>query len=260
MSAFDDLAYNCRRAPPEVAVVLGSGLGPLAERVTPEVVVPFAEVPGLPAAAVLGHRGVFTLGAWAGRHVLLIEGRLHFYEGHPWEAVTRPVVSAAGLGARVVVLTNAAGGLADGLGPGRLMAITSQMEWNCPNFWRRPAPPSPYAPGLLAALRRAAAACGEGLAEGVYAAVTGPCYETPAEVRALRAHGADAVGMSTTREALAAAAAGLHVAGVSLITNKAAGLGAAPPSHEEVLATARATAARLADLLERFLVELPPRN
>jgi purine-nucleoside phosphorylase len=258
MSAFADLAGACRDAPPEVAVVLGSGLGPLADRVTKEVSAPFTDVPGLPAAAVVGHRGAFSVGRWAGRRVLLIEGRLHFYEGHPWEVVTLPVRTAARLGARIVVLTNAAGGIADALGPGCLMALAAQMEWNHPHVWRQPAPPSPYSPRLLAALRRAATASGMALAEGTYAAVTGPCYETPAEVRALRAHGADAVGMSSTREALAAVAAGLEVAGVSLITNRAAGLSAMPPDHTEVLTVARATAAWLADLLERFLTELPP--
>ena len=240
--------------------MLGSGLGPVAARVQVCLSVPFAAVPGLPAATVPGHRGCFTLGDWAGRRVLLLEGRLHYYEGHPWEIVVRPLQTAAALGVKSVLLTNAAGGITPSLGPGRLMLFRDQLEWTAPDSWRRWlsgfAPPSPYSPRLRTQLQSAAARIGIDLAEGVYAAVTGPCYETPAEIRALRAWGADAVGMSTAREALAAQAAGMECAAISLITNHAAGITGSALDHHEVLAMAQATATRLADLIESFCLGL----
>jgi purine-nucleoside phosphorylase len=254
-AAFTDAA---RAACPDAALVLGSGLGPVADRLRAGYSVPFAEVPGLPAAGVVGHRGRLSLGDWAGRRVLVFEGRVHFYEGHPWRAVTAPVRAAALLGARVLLLTNAAGGIRDDLVPGSLMAIHDHVEWTRPYCWRRPdpPPPSPYSPRLLGVLDEAAAAAGADLRRGVYAMVTGPCYETPAEIRALRACGADAVGMSTAREAQAGCDEGMECAAVSCITNRAAGLSAGPLSHEEVLTTAAARGERLAGLLDEFLRRL----
>jgi purine-nucleoside phosphorylase len=248
-----------------VVLVLGSGMGPVVQRVRELHTVPFGEVPGLPSASVAGHAGRLTLGEWVGRRVLIFEGRLHFYEGHSWDVVTQPVRTAAVLGARIAVLTNAAGGIADGLGPGSLLALTDHIECNRPNWWRDPGPggigsarPSPYSHRLLERLSVAAAEAGVEFHRGIYAAVTGPCYETPAEIRALRAWGADAVGMSTAREIHAAADAGLECAAISCITNHAAGLSGEPLNHEEVLAMAAAQAARIAALLERLLVGLEP--
>ncbi len=260
---FAAFAEAARAARPEAALVLGSGLGPVARRLRTRCAVPFAEVPGLPAAGVAGHQGRLTLGDWAGRRVLVFEGRVHFYEGHPWQAVTAPVRAAALLGAGALLLTNAAGGIRDDLAPGSLLAIRDHVEWTEPYCWRRPGPgalgpprPSPYSPRLLGLLEEAGAATGTALPHGVYAMVTAPCYETPAEIRALRAWGADAVGMSTAREAQAAYEAGLECAAVSCITNRAAGLSAGPLNHEEVLATTAAQSERLADLLEEFLRRL----
>jgi purine-nucleoside phosphorylase len=257
---FTALAAACRATPPRTVLVLGSGMGDVARRVQRPLEVPFAEVPGLPAASVAGHAGRLILGEWAGRRVLVFDGRLHRYEGHPWEVVVRPIQVAAGLGVRQALLTNAVGGIADHLGPGSLMAVRDHFEWTRPYWWRHPGPaglgqrrPSPYSARLLAALNRAAAAAGAELAQGVYAVVTGPCYETPAEVRALRAWGADVVGMSTAREIQAGSEAGLACAAVSCITNRAAGLSAEPLCHEDVLATARRQADTLAALLEAFL-------
>jgi purine-nucleoside phosphorylase len=257
---FADLAEACRRSPPRLVVVLGTGMGDVARRLGDPLRVPFAEVPGLPAASVHGHSGCLTLGDWSGRRVLLLEGRLHYYEGHSWGVVTRPIRVAAELGARVAVLTNAAGGIMAGLEPGSLMAIRDHIEWTYPACWRRSGPgglggdrPSPYSPRLVDCLSRAAASMGLNLARGVYAQLTGPCYETPAEIRALRAWGADAVGMSTAHEIQAGVAAGLECAAVSLITNKAAGLSAGALSHEEVLAAGAAGAARVGELLGKLL-------
>jgi purine-nucleoside phosphorylase len=257
---FAAFAEAARAARPDAALVLGSGLGPVAQRLRGRYAVPFADVPGLPAASIAGHAGRLTLGDWAGRPVLVFEGRVHFYEGHPWDTVTAPVRAAALLGARVLLLTNAAGGIRDDLAPGSLMAIRDHVEWVSPYCWRLPGPgalgaprPSPYAPRMLGLLDEAATAAGIALAQGVYAMVTGPCYETPAEIRALRTWGADAIGMSTAREVEAGRGAGLECAAVSCVTNRAAGLGGGPLSHEEVLTTAAAQSERLAALLEEFL-------
>jgi purine-nucleoside phosphorylase len=263
-AAFDELVAHAARQRPDIAVVLGSGMGPVASRVRPAAAVPFHEVPGLSASTVAGHSGRLTLGEWAGKRVLLFEGRLHFYEGHAWERVVEPVRVAARLGAPVLLLTNAAGGIADVLGPGSLLAITDHVEWTRPYCWRLPGPggvggtrPSPYSGRLTGLLQEAARTAGVTLHAGVYAALTGPCYETPAEIRALRAWGADAVGMSTAREAQAGCDLGVEVAAVSCVTNKAAGLSGGPLDHKEVLATAASQAERLANLFEAFLAQLP---
>jgi purine-nucleoside phosphorylase len=257
---FSGFAEAVRAARPEIAVILGSGLGSAARRLHEACAVPFAEVPGLPAAAVAGHRGRLALGEWAGRAVLVFEGRVHFYEGYSWRDVIAPVRTAAFLGARALLLTNAAGGIRDDLVPGSLMAVCDHIEWTQPYCWRRPGPgalgpsrPSPYSLRLLGLLDEAAVASGAALRRGVYAMVTGPCYETPAEIRALRAWGADTVGMSTACEAQAGCDAGLECAAVSCITNRAAGLSAGPLGHEEVLTRAAAQSERLGDLLEEFL-------
>ncbi|HXG09214.1 MAG TPA: purine-nucleoside phosphorylase [Gemmataceae bacterium] len=261
-ASFTSLTDACRATPPAVALVLGSGMSGVAAGLTPLLTVPFGAIPGLTATSVAGHRGRLTLGEWAGRRVLVFEGRLHFYEGHSWEAVTLPVRLAAALGVRVLLQTNAAGGIRDDLGPGSLMVIHDHIEWTRPYCWREPGPgglgpsrPSPYAQRLLDLLSEAAEP-EAALSRGIYAAVTGPCYETPAEIRALRAWGADAVGMSTAREAQAGYDLGLECAAISCITNRAAGLGGAPLDHQEVLATAAAQTARLARLVTRFLERL----
>src|SRR5262249_16656260 len=148
-----------RQAPPFAAVVLGSGMGPVTDRLTGVRSVPFAEVPGMAAPTVAGHGGCLALAGWAGRRVLVFEGRLHFYEGHPWEDVVRPVKVAHDLGARVLFLTNAAGGIDPALGPGSLMAVTDHVEWTRPYCWRHPGPgsrSSPYSPRLLDLLAKAA--------------------------------------------------------------------------------------------------------
>jgi len=170
------------------------------------------------------------------------------------------VQTAAFLGAKVLLLTDAAGGIHDALAPGSLMALTDHIEWTRPYCWRLPGPggvgperPSPYSRRLRRLLVQTARDLGLELQEGIYAAVTGPCYETPAEIRALQVWGADAVGMSTAREVQATFALGMECAAVSCITNRAAGLSSSPLNHEEVLATAAAQGERLGQLLEAFL-------
>jgi purine-nucleoside phosphorylase len=258
--AFHELTTAARQAPPDVALVLGSGMGGVARGLRRTCSVSFADVPGLGEASVEGHRGRVALGEWVGKRVLVFEGRLHYYEGHSWDRVVLPVQTAASLGARVLLLTNAAGGIHEALAPGSLMAIRDHIEWTRPYAWRLPGPggvgprrTNPYAPRLLDLLARSVDALGMELHQGIYAAVTGPCYETPAEIRALKVCGADAVGMSTAREIQAGHDAGMECAALSCITNRAAGLSAGPLDHKEVLMTAGAQSERLADLLEGFL-------
>jgi purine-nucleoside phosphorylase len=259
-SSFADLIQEVGTRRPDVALVLGSGMGDLAQRCRPVHRLPFLAVPGMAATSVIGHNGCLTLGDWAGKRVLLFEGRLHYYEGHPWRSVNQPVHTAHFLGARVLLLTNAAGGIHDALAPGSLMAIRDHIEWTRPTSWRHPGPgslgaarPSPYSARLLELLGQAAKEQRLELMTGIYAAVTGPCYETPSEIRALKNWGADAVGMSTAREIQAGYELGVECAAVSCITNRAAGLSSGPINHDEVLATAAAQAERLAGLLEGFL-------
>ena len=190
----------CRLARPWTFFVLGSGLGSVVDRVEPIARIGFADVPGLPPSGIVGHRGEFVLGRVGGRAVLVGSGRLHYYEGHPWEVVTRPIEFAAEMGVRDAILTNAAGGIRSDLVPGRMMPIRDHLEWNRPHPWRKAPEPSPYDADLLAEILAAGSALALSLTPGVYAAVTGPSYETPAEIRALRGAGADAVGMSTSRE------------------------------------------------------------
>jgi purine-nucleoside phosphorylase len=263
--SYADFAANAGAAasPPAAALIFGSGMGSLTERCRPLSRLSFGEVPGLSATSVAGHRGCITLGDWAGKRVLLFEGRLHYYEGHPWDGVVQPVRIAHALGARVLLLTNAAGGIGDAQQRGSLMCLRDHIEWTWPYCWRRPGPgglggarPSPYSARLVGALHQAAGDCGVELHAGIYAALTGPCYETPAEIRALKTWGADAVGMSTAREVQTGYDLGMECATVSCITNRAAGLSTTPINHEEVLTTAAAQSQRLADLLDRFLLRL----
>jgi len=258
--AFVAFAAAARAVPVAAAVVLGSGSNLVADRIGTILSLPFGDVPGLTGTSVAGHRGRLTLGDWVGQRVLVFEGRLHYYEGHPWSSVVRPVRIAHDLGARTILATNAAGGIHPTLGPGTLMAIRDHILWNVPRPWLYPGPgalgpprPSPYSPRLLQVLTEAGRGLGWELPHGVYASVTGPCYETPAEIRALRAWGTDAVGMSTAREVEAAVELGMECAAVSCITNKAAGLSEGRLDHKDVLAAAALQTERLAHLIEGFL-------
>jgi purine-nucleoside phosphorylase len=252
---FTEFTRAARRLRPATAVVLGSGLGPVAEQAAVAAAVPYARVPSLVPAGVDGHRGELLLAELGGRPVLLFAGRLHYYEGHPWEQVTAPVRVARELGVRRLLLTNAAGGIRDDLTPGTLMAVEAHYDWtgrDVPGD-RAVRRAEPYSRPVIEGLEHAAKALGFVLARGAYAAVTGPNYETPAEVRALAAVGADAVGMSTAREMAAAYELGLEAGALSCITNRAAGLSATPLTHEEVLANSLKQSRRVGDLIGRFL-------
>lgn len=244
--------------PPSVALVLGSGLGDLAERVEAPVTVPYAEIPGFARSTVEGHRGRLVAGRLGGQDVLALQGRYHAYEGHDPTVLATPVRTAAALGARTLVVTCAAGGVDRGLGPGTLMLLTDHLNLMGRNPLvgpvrdgepRFPDMTDAYSPELRERALDVARAEGIEVAQGVYAAVLGPSYETPAEIRMLERLGADAVGMSTVPEVIAARAAGLEVLGIALITNPAAGVAGGVLDHAEVIAAGNAAAERFQRLV-----------
>jgi purine-nucleoside phosphorylase len=251
---------------PEIGIVLGSGLGGLADDLEDPVAVPFSDLPGWPAATAPGHAGRLLLGRLGGRPVVMLQGRFHLYEGNDAGLVVQPVLLFARLGARAVFLTNAAGGLDPSFGPGTLMVIRDHINLTGQNPLLGPNADAigerftdlteAWSSRLRARLRAAAAAEGITLAEGVYVGLLGPNYETPAEVRMLAALGGHAVGMSTVLECIAARWAGLEVVGVSLVTNAGAGYSGEPLSHEEVLAAGAEAGPRLARVIRRFVAEL----
>ena len=253
MTAFAAFARTVAQLAPRTAVVLGSGLAGATAAFVERASVGFGDIPGLVPPTVHGHGGRLAVGEWSGAPALLSLGRLHFSEGHPRTIVTGTVRTAAELGAKRIVLTNAAGGIHPALQPGDLMAIRGHLKLLESDAWRSIAAedvgPQPYSPHLLDLLHEHESAAGRELLAGVYAALTGPSYETPAEIRALTACGADAVGMSTAMEAEEAARLGLEVAAISCITNKAAGLGDATLDHAEVLVNAKLAVERMGELL-----------
>src|SRR5262245_65839963 len=251
---------------PEVGIILGSGLGGLADDLEDAVAIPFAEMPGWPAATAPGHVGRLLMGRLGGRPVVMLQGRFHLYEGNDPGLVVQPVLLFHRLGARVVVLTNAAGGLDPSFGPGTLMVMSDHinltgrsplMGTNADELGPRfPDVADAWSPRLRQRLYAAAATEGVDLEEGVYVGLIGPNYETPAEVRILAALGGHAVGMSTVLECIAARWVGLEVCGVSLVTNAGAGYTGEPLTHEEVLEAGLTAGPRLAKVIARFVSEL----
>ena len=250
---------------PTVAIVLGSGLGQFAERLTDAVRIPYTDIPHFPAPTVIGHSGELVAGTLAGRTVLVQSGRFHMYEGHPAALTALPVRVFARLGVGTVVLTNAAGGIRRGSGSGTVMLIADQINLSFRNALFGPALPGeirfpdmsdPYDPALRALAREVARRRHIPLAEGVYVGLLGPSYETPAEIRMLERLGADAVGMSTVLEVIAARAAGLRCLGFSAITNPAAGVTLNKLHHLEVMEVAYRIAGELAALIEGVVAEL----
>lgn len=252
---------------PAAGVVLGSGLGGLVERLERRVVIPYEEIPYFPVSRVAGHPGRLVLGELRQGDVavplVVMQGRVHAYEGWTAEEVAFGVRALCRLGVRLLLVTNAAGGVNPSLAPGDLVRITDHLNLSGQNPLagenderlgpRFPDLSDAYDPRLGALLDEAAAAAGVPLRAGVYACMAGPSYETPAEVRMLRGLGADVVGMSTVPEVIAARHMGVSVAGISVVTNRAAGLARAPLSHEEVAATAGKVRERLSALAAEFL-------
>jgi len=251
---------------PDVAIVLGSGLGAFTERLADATTIPYSEIPGWPASAIIGHAGRLVVGTLAGRRVLALSGRAHIYEGHDFRTVTFATRVLGALGVRLVILTNAAGGINAAFTAGTLMVIDDHINLmggnpltgpNDERFGPRfPDMTEVYAPRLRTLADETARAAGIRLGHGVYVALHGPSYETPAEIRFLRTIGADAVGMSTVPEAIAARHMGLEVLGISCITNAAAGILPQPLDHNEVMAVAARVRGEFSTLLEGIVERL----
>ncbi|HEX3274192.1 MAG TPA: purine-nucleoside phosphorylase [Gemmatimonadales bacterium] len=244
---------------PQVAIVLGSGLGQFAERLAEPVRIPYADIPHFPAPTVIGHSGELVAGSLAGRPVLVQSGRFHMYEGHPAALTALPVRLFARLGVDTLIVTNAAGGIRRSFGSGTVMLIADHINLSFRNGLfgpvlegeeRFPDMSDPYDRTLRGLARETARRRKIPLAEGVYVGLLGPSYETPAEIRMLERVGADAVGMSTVVEVIAARAAGLRCLGFSAITNPAAGVTPNKLDHLEVMEVAYRVAGELAGLIE----------
>ncbi|MDR3726250.1 MAG: purine-nucleoside phosphorylase [Terracidiphilus sp.] len=260
---------------PKIGIVLGSGLGAVADAVAESVTVPYAVIPHFPKSTVVGHSGRIVAGLLKGVPVLVMQGRVHSYEGYTPQQVTFPMRVLGALGIRAVVLTNAAGGISEDYHLGQLVALGDHinlMGWNPligPNDERFAVKEGAglrffdmteaYNKPLRALAKEASMAEGFPLVEGVYLAVSGPSFETPAEIRAFRTLGATLVGMSTVPETIVARHMGMEVLGFSCVTNLAAGLGTAQLSHEDVFETGKKVEHRLARLLERLMPPMAAR-
>ncbi|MGB6870641.1 MAG: purine-nucleoside phosphorylase [Acidobacteriaceae bacterium] len=248
---------------PAVGIVLGSGLGAFAGQLDLPVAIPFAEIPHFPQSTVAGHSGRMVIGNVAGVPVAVMQGRVHAFEGYTSDEVTFAIRVLARMGVRRLVLTNAAGGINPGLHQGQLVLIADHINFSGrnpvagqnderfgPRFFDMS---EAYSDRLRRLAHEAAHAMDFRLDEGVYLSVVGPSFETPAEIRAFRAMGADLVGMSTVQETIAARHMGIEVLGISCVTNMAAGIQQEPLSHEEVMETGRQVEAQLAELLSRIV-------
>ena len=251
---------------PRIAVVLGSGLGGLADEIEQEAVIRYEEIPDFPVSTVQGHQGRFVFGRIGDVPVVLMQGRVHYYEGYSMEDVVLPVRLMKKMGAEILVLSNASGGLHKEWGAGALMMMTDQISSfvpspligpNAETFGTRfPDMSYIYDPELQEILRSTAKESGITLYEGVYLQASGPQYESPAEIRMFRILGADAVGMSTTVEAIAAVHAGMRVCGVSCICNPAAGISDRPLSHREVQEAADAAGPLFRQLIRNSIMKM----
>ena len=251
---------------PPIGLVLGSGLGDFADTLEESIRIPYAEIPNFPVPTVPGHTGALVFGKKCGQTVVVLQGRIHYYEGLPQQEITLPIRVLAALGVKTVVLTNACGGVNLSFRPGDLMLIADHINFsgakpligpNLDAFGPRfPDMSDLYTASLRAAIKEKAAAAGIALQEGVYAMYSGPNYETPAEIRMFRILGADTVGMSTVPEALVAGHCGMQVVGISCITNMAAGVLPVKLSHAEVMETAALVHDKFQNLLDIILTIL----
>ncbi|MEK6302683.1 MAG: purine-nucleoside phosphorylase [Acidobacteriota bacterium] len=260
------IAAKSGRFSPRVAVVLGSGLGGVAACVKDSVEIPYEEIPYFVKSTVEGHAGTMIVGACSGVDVALMRGRFHYYEGYSMEEVTLPVRVFAAMGIRSLVLTNASGGVASHLLPGSLMVITDHVNMMGENPLRGPNDDrfgprfpdmtAPYEPAFIEAAHDVAREMGVVLEEGVYMALRGPTYETPAEIRMMRKLGADAVGMSTVPEVIVARHSGMKVLAISCITNVAAGLAPTEINHAEVMEVGARAGRQLSELIVKLIPRL----
>jgi purine-nucleoside phosphorylase len=262
LKAAQSIAKRAGAHQPDVAVILGSGLGGLANSIENAVRIPFGDIPGFPEATVVGHEGALIVGDLGGRAVVALSGRFHMYEGHPAAVAAFPVRVFHAMGVRELFVSNAAGGISSRLAVGDLMMISDHLNLMGSNplvgptregETRFPDMTDAYDPGLRKELRTTAEKLDIPLREGVYAGLLGPSYETPSEVKMLRLLGADAVGMSTVPEVIMARALGIRVAGISCITNAAAGVTGSALSHAEVLETTRRVSGAFEALVTEYL-------
>lgn len=250
----------------DIGVILGSGLGDYAEALEDAVRLPYSEIPGFPRSTVAGHAGMWCCGTLYGKRVVMMQGRFHYYEGYGMKDVTLPVRVMQKIGVKTLIVTNAAGGVNLGYHPGELMVIGDMFSMTAQNPLIGPNLDAfgPRFPDMSCAfdkeLRALAHECaneqGFALREGVYAQMTGPTYETPAEIRMLRTLGADAVGMSTVPEVIVARHGGMRVLGISCITNMAAGILDQPLNHAEVTETANRVKGQFRNLLDRIIEKM----
>lgn len=239
---------------PTVGIILGSGLGNLVDQITDQISIDYRELPHFPESTVVGHAGRLVIGHIGATVVMAMQGRFHYYEGHDMRTVSFPIAFMKQFGARVLMVSNSAGGINEQFTPGDLMLITDHINLFATNPLiglnderlgpRFPDMTEAYSPRLIAEADKAAESLGMSFRRGVYAGVSGPCYETAAEIRYLQRGGADAVGMSTVPEVIAARYLGLEVLGISCITNMATGIAKVKHSHEAVVKTANETAER----------------
>ncbi|HJW42570.1 MAG TPA: purine-nucleoside phosphorylase [Rhizomicrobium sp.] len=249
---------------PKTALILGSGLGPLADRIESPTDISYGEIPGFPVPTVAGHQGRLRVGTLAGHRLACMQGRLHAYEGHPAQAIAVPIRILRQLGVERLILTNAAGGINPKYFPGTLMLIADHINFSGQNPLvganderigpRFPDMSHAYDPEMRALFAAAARRAGVAIESGIYVYVLGPSFETPAEIRAFATLGADAVGMSTVPECIAGVHCGMKVMALSVITNLAAGLSKVALTHHETLAEA----ARAYDRVERLMLEFLP--
>lgn len=246
-----------------IGVILGSGLGDLAEKIDNPIFINYSDIPNFPKSTVLGHKGRFVIGDFMGKKVIMMQGRFHYYEGYNMGDTTIPVYIMKGLGVKNLIVTNAAGGVNTSFVPGDLMIIKDSinMSFDNPLFGKNneelgprfPDMCEPYSKNLISKVKEAAKGLSIDIKEGTYYMTTGPCYETPAEINMIRFLGGDAVGMSTVAEVITARYLGIEVLGISCITNMAAGITKNRLNHEEVMSTSNMVKDKFTSLIKNTI-------
>lgn len=258
---------SCQPVNASIAIVLGTGLGEIATKVIDKVSIPYTQIPHFPVSTVPGHEGNLVMGYFGGKPVMVMQGRFHYYEGYDLAKVTYPIRVMARLGVRTVILTNAAGSINERLRPGDLMVLADHINLmgvnplrgitTGPLTWRFPDLTNAYDPFLRQSALRVGAEKGFSIQEGIYAALAGPSYETPAEIRFLRLAGADAVGMSTVPEVIVARQEGLNVLAISCISNWASGVKESVLDHEQIFQVVKKAQTAMLELIEGVLEKIP---
>ena len=266
MNEVQQLIESRTQVKPTIGLILGSGLGVLADEISDAVRIPYEEIPHFPVSTVEGHQGQLVIGQLNGKHVVAMQGRFHFYEGYSLEQVTFPIRMMKAMGVQTLIITNASGGINMDYQPGDLMMIKDHINLTGRNPLigpnedafgvRFPDMSTAYDPDYRELAHKVAKQNGIDVQDGVYVGLTGPTYETPAEIRMLRILGADAVGMSTVPEVIVARHAGIRVLGISCISNMAAGILPQPLSHAEVMETAEKVKTTFLRLMRGIIEEL----